>query len=120
MAQRLIAFTSLRQKVLALRERLNEGPSPQVIVNRFEQRLFSGGLKKRDIEQALGKDFAAVIPNIYRLVREAIDRGVPLEEVKRGNKITSELKKLISPPQVKDAVRKAQPEQKKLNLSLAR
>lgn len=109
-----------RQLVGAIRERLNEGgPSPQVIVNRFEERLLSGGLKKRDIEQALGKDFAAVVPNFYRLVREAIDRGVPLEEVKRGNKITSALKKLIAPP-AQDAARKAQPEQKKFNLSLAR
>lgn len=109
-----------RQLVGAIRERLNEGPSPQVIVNRFEQRLFSGGLSKRDIEQALGKDFAAVIPNFYRLVREAIDRGVPLEEVKRGNKITRELKKLITPQPAKEAAAKSQPEQKKLSLSLAR
>ncbi len=109
-----------RQLVGAIRERLTEGPSPQVIVNRFEQRLFSGGLKKRDIEQALGKDFAAVIPNYYRLVREAIDRGVPLEEVKRGNKITRELQRLIAPPPAKEAAPKAQAEQKKFNLSLAR
>lgn len=109
-----------RQLVGAIRERLTDGPSPQVIVNRFEQSLFSGGLKKRDIEQALGKDFAAVIPNSYRLVREAIDRGVPLEEVKRGNKITRELKKLIAPRPVKDVAQKPQPEQKKLSLSLAR
>ncbi len=42
-----------------------------------------------DSEQALGDDFAAVIPNNYALVREAIDRGVPLDEVKPGNKITA-------------------------------
>ena len=30
-------------------------------------------------------------------MREAIDRGVPLNEVKPGNKITAELKKLIQP-----------------------
>jgi pilus assembly protein CpaE len=91
-----------------------------VIVNRFEERMFSGGLTKRDIEQALGKDFGGAIPNFYRLVREAIDRGVPLEEVKRGNKITRELKKLIAPQPAKDAARNPQSEQKKLNLSLAR
>jgi len=45
---------------------------------------------------------------------------VPLEEVKRGNKITRELKKLIAPQPAKDAARNPQPEQKKLNLSLAR
>jgi len=30
-------------------------------------------------------------------VREAIDRGVPLEEVKPGNKITLALKKIVLP-----------------------
>ena len=109
-----------KQLVDAIRERMSEGPSPQVIVNRFEQRLFSAGLRKRDIEMALGKDFAAVIPNHYRLVREAIDRGVPLEEVKRGNKITRELKKLIAPRPVKETAAKPQSEPKKLSLSLAR
>ena len=49
----------------------------QVILNRFEQRLFGAGLRKSDgAEQALGKDFIAAIPNNYALVREAIDRGV--------------------------------------------
>ena len=85
-----------KQLVAAVRERLGEGPQPQVIVNRFEQRLFSPGLRKADIEQALGEIFAACIPNHYRLVREAIDRGVPLDEVKPGNKITLQLKKLIA------------------------
>jgi pilus assembly protein CpaE len=110
-----------KQLVAAIRERMSEGPQPQVIVNRFEQRLFSPGLKRHDIEQALGKDFAAVVPNHYRLVREAIDRGVPLDEIKPGNKITQQLKKLILAPAAKPAT--AQPEasgQTNLNLSLAR
>jgi pilus assembly protein CpaE len=54
-------------------------------------------LRKSDIEQAIGDAFIACIPNDYGLVREAIDRGVPLEEVKKQNKITLELKKLIVP-----------------------
>ena len=58
--------------------------------------MFEPGLKKSDIEQALGGDFAGTIPNNYRLVREAIDRGVPLDEVKPGNNITAQLKKLIA------------------------
>jgi len=92
----------------------------QVIVNRFEDRLFSGGLKKRDIEQALGKDFAAVVPNFYRLVREAIDRGVPLDEVKPGNKITAELKKLVLDPAIVKTASEGQamPLMKKLKLSV--
>jgi pilus assembly protein CpaE len=97
---------SIRQAkglVAAIRERLGEGPQPQVVVNRFEQRMFDSGLKKSDIEQALGADFAGTIPNNYRLVREAIDRGVPLDEVKAGNNITAQLKKLIAPQGAKTA-----------------
>jgi pilus assembly protein CpaE len=83
--------------VAAIRERLGDGPRPQVIVNRFEQRMFAPGVKKNDIVMALGNDFAGAIPNSYQIVREAIDRGVPLDEVKPGNRITAELKRLIQP-----------------------
>ena len=84
-----------KQLVAAIRERLGEEPQPQVIVNRFEQRMFAAGLKRTDVKQALGEDFVAAVPNHYSIVREAIDRGVTLEEVKPGNKITAELKRLI-------------------------
>ena len=86
-----------KQLVAAIRERLGDGPQPQVIVNRFEQRMFDPGVKKTDIEQALGEDLLGTVPNNYRLVREAIDRGVPLCEVKAGNSISVQLKKLIVP-----------------------
>src|SRR5580698_5376973 len=86
-----------KQLVDAIRERLGEGPKPQVIINRFVPKMFSPGLRRSDIEQAIGDAFLACIPNDYALVREAIDRGVPLEEVKKGNKITLQLKKLIVP-----------------------
>jgi pilus assembly protein CpaE len=97
---------SIRQAkalVAAIRERLGDGPQPRVVVNRFEQRMFDPGLKKADIEQALGDGFAGTIPNNYRLVREAIDRGVPLDEVKAGNNITTQLKKLMLPQIAKTA-----------------
>lgn len=110
-----------RKLVGAIRERLAEGPQPQVIVNRFEERLFVPGVKKADIEQALGQDFTAAIPNVYRLVREAIDRGVPLDEVKPGNKITRELKRLIfAQPAKAPGKPAAEARPKSLNVSLAR
>jgi pilus assembly protein CpaE len=92
--------------VEAINERLEDGPKPQVIVNRFEQKFFSSGLRKADIEQVLGQSFAGSIPNQYSLVREAIDRGVPIDEVKPGNQVTAHLRKLILPP----AAAKAPPE----------
>ena len=88
-----------RHLVDAIVERLTEAVQPRVIVNRFDQGWFSSGLRRADIKQALGEAFAATIPNDYRLVREAIDRGVPLDEVKSRNGITADLKRLIMQPE---------------------
>ena len=109
-----------KQLVDAIRERLGDGPQPQVIINRFVAKMFSSSLRRADIEQAIGDAFLACIPNDYALVREAIDRGVPLEEVKKGNKITLQLKKLIVPQGQSAAAKEAAVGGKKLKLSWAR
>jgi pilus assembly protein CpaE len=109
-----------KQLVEAVRERLADGPRPEVVINRFEQRMFSSGLRKGDIEQVLGDAFAAAIPNNYGLVREAIDRGIPLDEVKPGNKITQELRKLILPHPVAQPVTAPTASGNKLKLAFAR
>lgn len=107
-----------KQLVEAIKERLGDGPKPQVIINRFVQKMFSSGLRKGDIEQVLGESFACCIPNNYGLVREAIDRGVPLDEIKPGNPITSQIKKLMLPqPAAKSAIEGGL---KKFKLSWAR
>ena len=114
---------SLRQArglVAAIRERLGESPRPQVIVNRFEQRMFAAGLKKADVEQALGEAFVAAVPNNYRLVREAIDRGVPLDEVKPGNAISAQLKKLVLPQTAAKPVGGRPSLMQKLSVALAK
>jgi pilus assembly protein CpaE len=98
-----------KRLVEAVHERLGDGPKPQVIVNRFEQRLFSSGLRKADIQQVLGESFATCIPNQYGLVREAIDRGVSIDEVKPGNKITAQLRKLVLPQAASKASGRAEP-----------
>ena len=109
-----------KQLVAAIKERL-DGPKPQVIVNRFQERMFSAGLRRSDLEQALGDAFLSAIPNDYALVREAIDRGVPLDEVKAGNKITAQLKKLVLDGAAKrGAEAKSVPFLKKLKLSIAK
>jgi len=96
-----------RQLVSVIRERLADGPKPEVIVNRFEQRMFGPGLRRADIEQALGDTLAAMVPNNFRLVSEAIDRGVPLDEVKAGNNVSGAIKKLLAPPVAKIGARAA-------------
>jgi pilus assembly protein CpaE len=107
--------------VEAIQERLGEGPKPQVIVNRFVQRMFSSGLRRADAEQVLGDSFAGCIPNHYGLVREAIDRGIPLDEVKPGNPVTLALKKVILAPAASSAPAPAEAgAAKKLKVSWAR
>ncbi len=109
-----------KQLVEAVRERLGDGPKPQVIINRFVQKLFSSGLRRADIEQAIGEAFALCVPNDYALVREAIDRGVPLDEIKPGNRITVQLKKLILPQAGGRAGKEAAVGAKKFKLLWAR
>jgi pilus assembly protein CpaE len=109
-----------KQLVDAIRERLGDGPQPQVIINRFVQKMFSPGLRKSDVQQAIGEAFLACIPNDYALVREAIDRGVPLDDVKKGNKITLQLKKLIVPQIAGKTVKDSAGVAKKFKLSWAR
>lgn len=104
-----------KQLVGAITERLSEIPSPQVIVNRFQQKMFNSGLRLADVTRALGDTPLHTLPNDYALVREAIDRGVPLNEVQPGNKIVGELKKIvIGAPKAEGGVK---PLMKKLKLA---
>jgi len=84
-----------KQLVGAISERLADLPSPNVIVNRFQQKMFNSGLRLSDVSRALGDTPLFTLPNDYGLVREAIDRGVPLNEVQPGNKIVTELRKIV-------------------------
>jgi pilus assembly protein CpaE len=109
-----------KQLVDAIRDRLGDGPHPKVIINRYVQKVFSPALRKSDIQQTIGDAFLACIPNDYGLVREAIDRGVPLEEVKKGNKITAQLRKLVLPQAAAKPAKDAAEGAKKFKLSWAR
>jgi pilus assembly protein CpaE len=75
--------------------RLGEQVKPRVIVNRFEQKMFGPGLKRADLESALKEKFAGTVSNNYRLVREAIDRGIPLDAVEKGSNVAMDLRKVI-------------------------
>jgi len=114
------ALRHAKQLVDAIRERLGDGPKPQVLVNRFEQRMFAPGLRRADVTAAIGDAVAGFIPNDYALVREAIDRGVPLDEVKPGNKITAQLRKLILPQAAGKTAKESPAGQSKFKLSWAR
>lgn len=83
----------LAQRIGALQ---NCESAPKVIVNRLEkQTIFGGGLRRADIEHALEGYFGGAVANNYPLVREAIDRGMPVSMVKDGNNVSGDLRKII-------------------------
>ncbi len=103
-ADRIFIVTDMTVPGLRAARRLNErirergvaASEPKIIVNRFQTGLlFGNGLRRADVERALGVSFAGPVANNYQLVREAIDRGVALESVKSGNNVTTDLKRII-------------------------
>jgi pilus assembly protein CpaE len=70
---------------------------PAVIVNRFEQKMFDNGIRQADVEELLGEFFVGGIANNYRLVREAVDRGVPLQAIDANANVIRDLRRIITP-----------------------
>ncbi len=62
----------------------------RVVVNRYERGLFKT-ISSSDVRQALGRDIAFTLSNDHALVRAAIDRGVPIEEIKRKSALAKDL-----------------------------
>ena len=81
--------------VEAIRRQMGSEVTPGVIVNRFEERMFDGGLKRSDIQDLLKNAFLGGVANNYALVREAVDRGVPLDEVKPASNIAHDLSQVL-------------------------
>ena len=65
-----------------------------VIVNRCPW-FGRGGIKKRHALELLGERMAGFVSDCGQLVREAQNRGVPLNDVKRSNRIENELRAIL-------------------------
>ena len=83
--------------IQAIYETAGKEVKPNVIVNRFEQKMFDSGIKQADVQDILGEHFVGGISNNYRLVREAVDRGVPLHDIDPNANVVNDLKKIILP-----------------------
>lgn len=59
----------------------------QIVLNRHNSSMFSGGLKVKEAERALGRNIDHFILSDYKLVSEALDQGVPISEIKRRSKV---------------------------------
>jgi pilus assembly protein CpaE len=62
----------------------------RIVVNRYEKNQ-ARTIRPTDVRAALGRDVAYTVGNDFALVRTAIDRGIPLSEVKRKNAIVKDL-----------------------------
>ncbi|MGN6764241.1 MAG: AAA family ATPase [Rhizobiaceae bacterium] len=92
--------------IKAIEDRTAREVKPAVIVNRFEQKKAGGGIRQADVEEILGDHFVGGISNNYRLVREAVDRGVPLHEIDPDANVVQDLKRIILPEEAEVAVKK--------------
>jgi pilus assembly protein CpaE len=62
----------------------------RVVANRHEKGLFKT-IRASDVREALGRDIAFTVANDHALVRAAIDRGVPLDEIRRKAALVKDL-----------------------------
>jgi pilus assembly protein CpaE len=92
--------------IKAIHERTAREVKPSVIVNRFEQKKSGSGIKPSDVEELLGDHFAGGISNNYRLVREAVDRGMPLHALDPEANVLQDLKRIILPEEAEVAAKK--------------
>jgi pilus assembly protein CpaE len=92
--------------IQAVYETVGKEVKPNVIVNRFEQKKAGGSIKQADVEEILGDHFVGGISNNYRLVREAVDRGVPLHEIDPDANVVQDLKRIILPEEAVVATKK--------------
>jgi pilus assembly protein CpaE len=66
-----------------------------VIVNKFYEPLFGAGLSRNDAATILENRLAGFVPDLGRLVDEAVNQGVPLSELRTGNKFEKSLRKIL-------------------------
>lgn len=86
-----------RRLLNAIVQRCGDDIDVSVIVNRFRKTMFGGvnSVRQKDAEDVLGGRIAGFVAQDYPLVREAIDRGLPLSEVKKGNRIEKDLETIL-------------------------
>ena len=61
-----------------------------VAINRFDKAQ-TRTIRPADVREALGRDIAYTVTNDFALMRAAIDRGVPISDIKRKSAIGKDL-----------------------------
>ena len=82
-----------RRQVDLIRNQELDGLDVRIVVNRFEKSLLRT-IRESDVREALGHDISYTVSNDTQLMRAAVDRGVPISEVKRRSSIGRDLDQL--------------------------
>ncbi len=59
------------------------------------------------MQEVLGNHFAGGVSNNYKLVREAVDRGVPLQAIDANANVVNDLKRIILPEEAPSVKKKS-------------
>ncbi|HUF44047.1 MAG TPA: response regulator receiver protein, partial [Aestuariivirgaceae bacterium] len=86
-----------RRVVSELAERGEDGVPARVVINKHVRRLVRTGISRKEVKAVLGDAFAGHVRSKPALVREAIDRGVPMNRIKRRNKVVKDLGRIVLP-----------------------
>ena len=91
-----VAMRKAHELVKALEARFkDESPQVGVIVNKYQHKLFGGGLRKSDATALLGEALVAFVPDEQELISEAINQGDLASAVKRSSRVSRELTRLM-------------------------
>ena len=86
-ARRVVAEIAERQE--------GDAVTAEVIINKYVRRFMRLGISHNEVKEVLGTAFAGLVSSNPALAREAIDRGVPMNRIKRRNKVVKDLGKIV-------------------------
>ena len=84
-----------RRLMLDLAAQYGGDVNARVIVNKYSRSLFGTGLSAGEVKDMLGDGLAGYVAADDRLVREAIDRGIPTTDIKGRNAFVSDIAKIV-------------------------
>jgi pilus assembly protein CpaE len=67
----------------------------KVIINKYSRSMFGNVISAATVKDLLGDNFAGYVAADDRLVREAIDRGLPTTDLKSRNAFVSDIAKIV-------------------------
>lgn len=79
----------------AIAERFDDERSIRVIVNKFRQQLFGGGLRKGDATGLFRDSLAGFVAEDHELINEAINRGEVLGTISHSNRVCRDVSRIV-------------------------